>query len=82
MTLTNKSIYWVVEFSFIYKGQDMKDKLFNVKVSTTQRDSIKKLLSEIKKINRYTYPEILLTALRTYRAKFKQTKTTKGEQDG
>jgi uncharacterized protein involved in tolerance to divalent cations len=45
----------------------MKD-IFNIKVSKEQKEQIKKNLSDIKKKNRYTYPEIILMALKAFKA--------------
>ena len=46
----------------------MRNKLFNVKADDEEVTTIKKLLADIKKINRYKYPEIIIMALKSFKA--------------
>ncbi len=45
-----------------------KMNMITFRVDKVQKKAIHKLLAEIKKKNRYTYPEIITTALKSLRA--------------
>ena len=49
-------------------GDTMELDIFNLKVNDMQKQQLKKLLSDIKNKNRHTYPEIIIIALKAFKA--------------
>jgi len=45
--------------------------MYAINTNKIQTKDIRKVLKEIKKINRYTYPEIVLMALKAFKAGLK-----------
>ena len=51
----------------------MEKIIFNMKVSKSQKSRLQKMLAEIKQINRYTYPEIILMSLNLMKTSIKES---------
>jgi len=59
----------------------MKKIIFNMKVSKSQKSRLQKMLAEIKQINRYTYPEIILMSLDLMKTAIKESTNNNSKPD-